>query len=216
MFSYRAGSSNPIIVTPLGFSLTQLFVSISQKVTGTGGPKKAAAAVSAGKYYPADDIKRPLPSRKNQRNAPKVRASITPGTVLILLAGRFRGKRVVALKILESGLVLVSGPYQVNGVPLRRVSPTYVIATSTSVDVSSVDVSSFNDAYFAREPGSDKAEFFAGDAPKPAVVSDKRKADQKTVDAALMKAVEAVPMLSAYLGARFTLSKSDKPHKMIF
>lgn len=122
----------------------------------------------------------------------------------------------MALKILESGLVLVSGPYQVNGVPLRRVSPTYVIATSTSVDVSSVDVSSFNDAYFAREAGSDKEEFFAGDAPKPAVVSDKRKADQKTVDAALMKAVEAVPMLSAYLGARFTLSKNDKPHKMIF
>lgn len=158
-----------------------------------------------------------MKSRKaTRKNAPKVRASIVPGTVLILLAGRFRGKRVVALKVLESGLVLVSGPYKVNGVPLRRVSPTYVIATSTSVDVSSVDVSAFTDAYFARSKSSDEEEFFAGDAAKAAVVSDKRKADQKTVDGALLKAINSVPMLKAYLNAKFSLTNSDKPHKMVF
>jgi len=172
--------------------------------------------LGAGKYYPADDVKVPLKSRKGKKNAPKVRASITPGTVLILLAGRFRGKRVIALKVLESGLVLVSGPYKVNGVPLRRVSPAYVIATSTSVDVSSVDTTSFTDAYFARSKSSEEEEFFAGDSPKPAIVSDQRKTDQKTVDAALMKAVTAVPMLKAYLNAKFSLNKNDKPHMMKF
>ena len=150
---------------------------------------------------------------------PRVRKSITPGTVLILLAGRFRGKRVVCLKALESGLLLVSGPYKINGVPLRRVNQAYVIATSTKVDVSGVDVSSINDEYFARSKDSStegEAEFFMGDAPKPAVVSDQRKADQKKVDDALLKAVGAVDMMEAYLAAQFSLHPSDKPHLMKF
>ena len=154
-----------------------------------------------------------------RQNAPKVRQSITPGTVLIILAGRFRGKRVVCLKPLKSGLLLVSGPYKINGVPLRRVNQSYVIATSTKVDVSSVDVSAFDDEYFSRAKDASKEgedEFFAGDAPKPAVVSDARKADQKKVDDALLKAVASVPMLEGYLAALFTLQTGDKPHKMKF
>jgi len=187
---------------------------------GAGGPKKAVKSASTGsKWYPADDVKRPKHSRKSKKNAPHVRASITPGTVLILLAGRFRGKRVVCLKALESGLLLVTGPYKINGVPLRRVNQTYVIATSTKVDVSGVDVSSFDDAYFAKEKGKkgeSEEEFFANDDAKPAVVPDARKADQKKVDSAVIKAVEAVPQLNKYLNAKFSLSKFDKPHKMVF
>jgi len=59
-------------------------------------------------------------------------------------------------------------------------------------------------------------EFFMGDAPKPAVVSDQRKADQKKVDSALLKAVGSVDMLEAYLAAQFTLTTHDKPHLMKF
>jgi hypothetical protein len=79
----------------------------SQKVT-LKYETTAPVVGAVGKYYPAEDIvqkKGPTPVR----NAPKVRASIVPGTVLILLAGRFRGKRVVCLKKLTSGLLLVSG-----------------------------------------------------------------------------------------------------------
>ena len=125
----------------------------------------------------------------------------------------------MCLKALESGLLLVSGPFKINGVPLRRVNQAYVIATSTKVDVSSVDVKSITDEYFSKSKDAAKEgeeEFFMGDAPKAAVVSDQRKADQKKVDEALLKAVGATDMLEAYLAAQFTLTSSDKPHLMKF
>jgi len=176
-------------------------------------------ATKTPRYYPAEDVKSVKNTHRVKQNPPRIRQSITPGTVLILLAGRFRGKRVVCLKALESGLILVSGPYKINGVPLRRVNQAYVIATSTKVDVSGVDVSSFVDAYFSRSKdvsADGEDEFFMGDAPKPAVVSDQRKADQKKVDSALLKAVGSVDMLEAYLAAQFTLTTHDKPHLMKF
>ena len=61
------------------------------------------------RFYAADDVSKPIPSRKSHHKAPRLRKNITPGTVLIVLAGRFKGKRVVFLKQLESGLLLVSG-----------------------------------------------------------------------------------------------------------
>lgn len=82
---------------------------------GAAGKKVAKApkaVVGAPKllrrFYLADDIKKPLPSRKNPKTA-KLKANYVPGTVLILLAGRFRGKRVVFLKQLSSGLLLITG-----------------------------------------------------------------------------------------------------------
>lgn len=115
-----------------------------------------------------------LQVRKTQ-HAYKPRASLQPGTVLILLAGRFRGKRVVLLKTLPQGVLLVTGPFKVNGVPIRRVNARYVIATRTTVDVSAIDsavvdkVSS--EGYFAREKKSDKTgeEAFFKQGEKPEV-----------------------------------------------
>merc|ERR1712196_99007 len=110
--------------------------------------------------YPADDIKPKVPSEReaNSKKVATLKKTIKPGSVLILLGGRFRGRRVVFLKQLPSGLLLVSGPYQVNGIPLRRVNQAYVIATSTKVDVSKANVSKFEDSYFgkAKVPKSKK------------------------------------------------------------
>lgn len=103
------------------------------------GGKRLVPTTKAPRYYPAEDVRQPKKSRKSPK-APSVRSSITPGTVLILLAGRFRGKRVVFLKQLESGLLLVTGPFKINGVPLRRVNQAYVIATSTKLELDSLKV----------------------------------------------------------------------------
>ena len=167
------------------------------------------------RYYPAEDAPAKNPTRK--QGAAKIRSSITPGTIVILLAGHFRGRRVVVLKALESGLLLVTGPYQINGVPLKRVNQSYVISTSTNIDVSGVDTSSFTDSYFAKGPEESKTAFLDDAEEKAPTVSDERKADQAKVDAVVMKSVSAAdPLLKDYLHARFTLTKNDRPHKMKF
>ena len=182
-------------------------------------PKPETPAEKAPKFYPADDVKKPL-RNKHKPKITKLRASITPGTVLILLAGRFKGKRVVFLKQLPSGLLLVTGPFKINGVPLRRVNQAYVIATSTKIDVSAVNVDKFDDKYFSKEANKKtkkgEGEFFEADKEDKKALPQEKKDDQKTVDSALLKAIESVPDLKTYLGARFSLKAGVKPHELVF
>ncbi|CAF2084032.1 BnaA06g12670D [Brassica napus] len=171
------------------------------------------------KFYPAEDVKKPLANRRKPKPT-KLKASITPGTVLIILAGRFKGKRVVFLKQLASGLLLVTGPFKINGVPLRRVNQSYVIGTSTKVDISGVSIEKFDDKYFGKvaekKTKKGEGEFFEADKEVKKEIPQEKKEDQKTVDAALIKAIEAVPELKTYLGARFSLSQGMKPHELVF
>ncbi|GAB7348469.1 hypothetical protein MBLNU459_g6882t1 [Dothideomycetes sp. NU459] len=177
----------------------------------------------ASKYYPAEDDSAPKKVRKTQR-AYKPRASLQPGTVLILLAGRFRGKRVVLLKTLDQGVLLVTGPFKVNGVPLRRVNARYVIATKTTVDISSIDSAVVDkvggENYFAREKKSEKkgeeAFFKQGEKPEKKQVASGRAEDQKSVDKALLATLKKEPFLLSYLSSTFSLRSGDKPHEMVF
>ena len=58
----------------------------------------------------------------------------------------------------------MTGPYKINGVPLKRVNQAYTMTTSTVVDVKGADVSKIDDAMFTRsrsQKKADSAAFFA-------------------------------------------------------
>ena len=113
-----------------------------------GGAPKRKLRNKENTWYPADDEKTHYKRRRNQARAPAGK-SLNPGQVVILLSGPHRGRRVVVLKRLQSGNALVTGPYAINGVPLKRVNPAYVIATSTNVSVDGV-ACNVDDSFFKR------------------------------------------------------------------
>lgn len=179
----------------------------------------AESSKQLARWYASEDAKVHFKTGKSKHRPTKYRSTLTPGAVLIVLAGRFRGKRVVLLKTLENGLLLVTGPYKVNGVPLRRVNARYVIATSTRIDISKVDLSAANEKIFEKkyehpegqEPSKD---FFAIGNKKP--VHDERVAAQKSIDDQLIPLIKAVPMLPQYLNAKFSLTAGQFPHELKF
>jgi len=159
--------------------------------------------------------------RKSQKTP--LRSTITPGTILILLTGPHRGKRVVFLKQLEkSGLLLVTGPLKLNSTPIRRVAQAFVIATKTHLSIDGVKIpDEINDDYFKAKK-TDKSKsvgIFAGGEKQEYVVSDERKNHQKQIDASILAAISKHPekkYLSGYLGSRFCIGKNQHPHNMVF
>ncbi|GIX65285.1 ribosomal protein RPL6 [Babesia caballi] len=175
---------------------------------------------------------------------PKIRPSLKPGTVLILLSGSYKGKRVVLLKVFrESGLLLVTGPFLFNGVPLRRVNPRYVIATSTNIfEMAEVDgpqckaaveeaVASLTDASFGKTKEAKMAEFkerkkrnkkdamFVDNAEAEKVAEETKqmlRQKQDKVDGVLSPFLKRSEILCRYLKTRFTLRSGMYPHKLKF
>lgn len=111
-----------------------------------------------------------------------------------------------------------TGPFDVNGVPARRVNQAYVIATSTKVDLSKVNIpAKFDDKYFARIKKEKRPQKVAGGAEKPKKKADpQRTKDQAELDAAVLPAVKAVPQLARYLNSKFTLRNGQFPHELKF
>merc|ERR1711934_706774 len=176
------------------------------------------AEPKAPKYYAAEDTHAKLKNSRANNKQTKLKASLVPGAVVILLAGRFKGKRAVFLKQLDSGLCLITGPYQVNGIPLRRVPQSYVIGTSTVVDVSGANTDEVTDAQF-KKPKSAKKKSEDGpfaSAEEKAPLDEAVKALQTKVDGPVVKAVEAESMLKDYLRAKFSLKLGQYPHEMSF
>ena len=123
-----------------------VFISL---IPAFGGAEKKRLRNNTNTWYPADDQGQLYKRKRNQPRASTGRSSVQPGNVVILLSGPHRGRRVVVLKSLSSGNLLVTGPYSVNGVPLKRVNPAYVIATSTKVSLEGVNTN-VDDAWFKK------------------------------------------------------------------
>lgn len=177
------------------------------------------------RHLPTQVARRKLENNKKPFSQHKrnLRSSIRPGTVLILLAGRHRGKRVVFLKQLGTGLLLVTGPFVLNGCPLRRVNQIYTIATSTRLKIKMVKIPSrINDDYFRRKSLKNlkhrEGELF-DTAKEEYTLSNERKEDQVTVDKQILKVIKASKhkkSLKGYLETMFSLKNKMYPHKMIF
>jgi len=180
-----------------------------------------------------------LPTENRRRNKPKgvtagkrtqvrkFKPGLEPGRVLIVLAGRHRGKRVICLKKLSSGLLLVTGPFVLNACPLRRMHQNYVIVTSVKINLNGVNVPDrLNDQYFRKRKPLPPAggcknynEFLKLLKKRPFKPDRKRKLDQLEVDAQIMAKIRKRPdkkLLLAYLGSYFKLRNRQYPHKMRF
>ncbi|KAJ8972097.1 hypothetical protein NQ314_000323 [Rhamnusium bicolor] len=181
--------------------------------------------------YPTQDKIKPRPAKKSFRQHKRtLRDSLTPGTILILLAGSHKGKRVVLIKQLYSGLLLVTGPFGINACPLRRISQRYVIGTQTKIDLSDLKLPSKSMMIILQEKGKSvqrkRKEIFSKPKKKLNIyffkgykVSDQRKTDQKEVDKQIYAAIRKHPdhkVLLAYLSSMWGLRSSQYPHRLKF
>jgi len=169
-------------------------------------------------WYPISNLKSHFKRNCKKPKASHISAPLTPGQVVIILSGRFRGRRVIFLKKLESNLLLVTGPYKYNGVPLKRVNAAYVLPTNTKINIKPEIAKNVDEKIFERVEIDRKKEedFFVDEKKKKERITEDRKKIQTEVDTEVKKAVDAVPMMKEYLRNRFALKNGDKPHLMKF
>lgn len=200
-------------------------ISVVKKIGGAkNGGERTVILKKNKSYLPTKSIVRKRTGKRCFRNHKRnLRKTLKKGKILILLAGRQKGKRVVLLKALKSGLLLVNGPFAVNSCPLRRISQNYVIATKTRVNLKNYKVPKhINDTYFRRQPKKKNSraerDIFAEKVEKY-VPSEQRKKDQKQIDEAVLKAIQKhkeSKVVMRYLKSMFSLRSNQFPHRMQF
>ena len=154
------------------------------------------------KFYPEDSSEPRDSKRRKTETSPEEpkEVSFNPGTILILLTGKHRGKRVVFLKQMKSsGMLLITGPFGINGVPLRRVHVKNTIKTSTEVPSEYITIPSFVDDGYLSKP-----------------LDEERKRVQRQIDQPIISEIKVIPYLKNYLQQKFTLTKGQNVHQMKF
>jgi len=179
---------------------------------------------------------------KSKHTIAKLRKSLVPGTVCIILNGRHKGKKCIFLKQLRrSGLLLVTGPHKVTGIAMRRIDQKHVIATSVRCDLGTYKVPERIDDFWFKVPRGTrshrrwkahpnvlKEEVFdkkgrriihpKGNLKKFKLPLDRKKA-QAEVDTVVVKALKAHKernMVIGYMKRQFGLRGDRYIHKMKF
>jgi large subunit ribosomal protein L6e len=192
-----------------------------RKSRNTKNKSENSALKTKKNWYSVSDTKKRFIRKCKAPKGAKLRASITPGTVLIILAGRFRGRRVVFLKQLKSGLLLVTGPYKLNGVPLKRVNQAYVIATKTKVSLPNIaQLDKIEDSFFKRVSvkRTELGEIILpkDDTEKRSRITEERKSAQSNIDTLVKNAIGSTPYLKDYLRNRFALKNGQQAHNLVY
>merc|ERR1712106_368001 len=94
---------------------------VEKKVGGAknGEPRMVRVTKLANDYPTKDPAPKGTSKNFFSKHARKLRASLAPGAIAIVLAG----------------LLLVTGPHKLNGCPMRRVNQRYLLATSAKIDL---------------------------------------------------------------------------------
>lgn len=203
----------------------KVVVTVTKDIGGAkNGGKRVVKVIKNRASYATKNKVTSRPTRNYfKKHTRHTRRTLVPGKVLILLAGRHKGKRVVLLKVLQSGLLLVNGPFYLNSCPLRRISQRYVICTKTRVNLKGVTIPEhINDAYFKRadkkKARKTEGDIFAKQEEKY-TPSEQRKKDQIEVDklvrGALKKTNQGL-LVSKYLKSFFALRNHQYPHRLRF
>lgn len=207
---------------------------VVKKVGGAQNGGERKVIVKKGpRFYPTET--RPKSSKTGNivhKNHPRrFKKGLEPGRILIVLAGKHRGKRVVLLKTLKSGLLLVNGPFKINGCPLKRMHQKFVIVTRTKIPFDGVKIPKhLNDKYFkAKKSSSSKNSkktkqggniFAKGKKDASSKPNRVRGEDQLQVDKQVLKAIKEKmgdkKTILSYLGSFFCLRNHMYPHKMKF
>lgn len=204
---------------------------VVKKVGGAQNGGQRKVLVKRGpKFYPTET--RPKKSKTGRvihKNHPRrFKKGLEPGRVLIILAGKHRGKRVVLLKTLKSGLLLVNGPFKINACPMKRMHQKFVIVTRTKIPFDGVKIPKhINDKYFKSKKVSSKGaktkqggNIFATGKKSASKPNRVRREDQLQVDKQVLKAIKEKmgdkKTILAYLGSYFYLRNHMYPHKLKF
>lgn len=135
------------------------------------------------------------PKKNINKKKYKEKKVIEKGSILILIGNKFNGKKCILLKYSKKGALIVSGPYSINGIPLRRINFKYAIQTDIKIDILGLNTQFLSDKYFDFLKESDKLN---SSMQKQKIISLHR-IRQKVIDKYLEREIKKNFFLKCYL-----------------